>query len=166
MFADDRGPGPTAQCRPQAGSQAATVTGTGTELEALDLKCRTRTRIIDDSMSVISCSRSCPTFKLPGTQAGTGSSDRDSVASSMCLESLPIFLSGHSQSPYMGRYGGAPTAAGWGEDCWTGPPISSPPAGARSESLFRYSNLSTSSHVHMSHAPPPEPNRARIIWRI
>ena len=23
----------------------------------------------------------------------------------------------------MGRHGGAPTAAGWGEDCWTGPPI-------------------------------------------
>ena len=38
-----------------------------------------------------------------------------------CLESLPILLSGHSQSPYMGRYGGAPTAAGWGEDSWTGP---------------------------------------------
>ena len=42
-----------------------------------------------------------------------------------CLESLPIHLSGHSQSPYMGLYGGAPTAAGWGEDCWTEPPISS-----------------------------------------
>ena len=44
-----------------------------------------------------------------------------------CLESLPTLLSGHSQSPYMGQYGGAPTASGWGEDCWTGPPISSPP---------------------------------------
>ena len=76
-----------------------------------------------------------------------------------CLESLPILLSGHSQSPYMGRYGGAPTAAGWGEDCWTGPPISPPPRSDPSH----YSDVTT--HMHMSHAPPPEPNRARIIWR-
>ena len=39
----------------------------------------------------------------------------------------PAQMSGHSQSPYMGRYGCAATAAGWGEDCWTGPPISSLP---------------------------------------
>ena len=37
----------------------------------------------------------------------------------------------------------------------------------RSESLLRiclrYSDVFT--HMHMSHPPPPEPNRARIIWR-
>ena len=27
------------------------------------------------------------------------------------------------QRSCIGRYGGAPKAAGWGEDCWTGPPI-------------------------------------------
>ena len=37
-------------------------------------------------------------------------------------------------------------------------------ARARSESLLRHSDVST--HMHMSHAPPPEPNGARIIWRI
>ena len=39
-----------------------------------------------------------------------------------------------SQRPYhdLGRYGGAPTAAGWGEDCWTGPTISPPPGSAPS----------------------------------
>ena len=35
-------------------------------------------------------------------------------------------------------------------------------ARARSESLLRHSDVST--HMRMSHAPPPEPNRARIIW--
>ena len=33
----------------------------------------------------------------------------------------------------------------------------------RSESLLRYSDVIT--HMHASHAPPPEPNRARIVWR-
>ena len=37
-----------------------------------------------------------------------------------CLESLTILLSGHRQSRHVGRYGGAPTAAGLGEDCWAG----------------------------------------------
>ena len=37
-------------------------------------------------------------------------------------------------------------------------------ARARSESLIRHSDVFT--HMHMSHAPPPEPNRARIIWWI
>ena len=36
-------------------------------------------------------------------------------------------------------------------------------ARARSESLLRHSDVST--HMQMSHAPPPEPNRALIIWR-
>ena len=40
---------------------------------------------------------------------------------SWCLESFQILLSCYSQSPYMGRHGGAPTVAGWGEDCWTWP---------------------------------------------
>ena len=33
----------------------------------------------------------------------------------------------------------------------------------RSESLLRYSDVIT--HSHMSHAPPPKPNAARIGWR-
>ena len=41
------------------------------------------------------------------------------------ITSNTLALSG--QRPCIDRYGGAPTAAGWGEDCWTGPPISSPP---------------------------------------
>ena len=63
-----------------------------------------------------------------------------------------------SQRPYMGRHGGAPTAAGWGEDCWTGSPISPPPGSA----LLRYDLIT---QMQTSHAPPPEPNRARIVWR-
>ena len=65
----------------------------------------------------------------------------------------------------MGRYGGAPTAAGWGEGCWTAPPISPPPGSAPSncESRLRYSDVIT--QMHTSHAPPQEQNGARIVWR-
>ena len=33
----------------------------------------------------------------------------------------------------------------------------------RSNSLLRYSDVIT--HTHTSHAPPPQPNRARLVWR-
>ena len=33
----------------------------------------------------------------------------------------------------------------------------------RSKSLLGYSDVIT--HMHTSHAPPPEPNWARIVWR-
>ena len=41
-----------------------------------------------------------------------------------------------SKRQYIGWYGGAPTAAGWGEGCWTGPPISSPPGSAPSHCSY------------------------------
>ena len=33
----------------------------------------------------------------------------------------------------------------------------------RSESLLRYPGSDVIAHMHTSHAPPPEPNRARIV---
>ena len=50
-----------------------------------------------------------------------------------CLEHTLTFNTfvRSSQRPCMSSYGGAPTAAGWCEDCWTGPPTSSPPGAIR-----------------------------------
>ena len=106
-----------------------------------------------DGLTADSCARGLPV--LPAVQAGPGPSrgaapplppafrpppERESADlivngvvgvcggdGAVCLESLAMLLSGHGQNPYMGQCGGAPTAAGWGEDCSTGPPISSPP---------------------------------------
>ena len=67
-----------------------------------------------------------PTDSSSGYPPGSGSSDLTlfGITSNTLVQS--------SQRPYMGRYGGAPTAASWGEDCWTGPPISLPPRRAPS----------------------------------
>ena len=64
----------------------------------------------------------------------------------------------------MGRRGGAPTDAGWGEDRRTGPPAPGIAAAReRSESPLRPSDAIPC--MSPSHAPPPEPNGARMIWR-
>ena len=57
-------------------------------------------------------------------------------------------LARSSQRPCMGRYGGAPTSVGWGG--LLDRAADTIAAWARSESLLRYSDVST--HMHMSHA--------------
>ena len=62
-----------------------------------------------------------------------------------------------SQRPCMGRYCGAPTAAGWGEDCWTRPPISPPPGSALSHRSDTQTESDVITHMHTSmlrHFPP------------
>ena len=53
---------------------------------------------------------------------------------------LPVLARAGNREYILGPAGGAPAATGWGEDCWTGPPIPSPPGNAPTpapESLLR-----------------------------
>ena len=70
----------------------------------------------------------------------------------------------------MGRYGGAPTPTGQGEDCWTGLDraadiIVALPGALRVTAPILRRDRSHTPESCLATAGPPEPNGARIIWR-
>ena len=94
-------------------------------------------------------SRTCPARDLAGREATAA------LAVFRITCNTPVRS---SRRQCMGRYRGAPTAART-----AGPGLHIPLKPGSSKSLLRSSDVTI--HMHTRHAPPPEPNRARIIWR-